>query len=49
MGKTVQFLYRFARLVNDIEKLSSGNPKRIGKRFANKIIGRKIARRLYLK
>ena len=29
MGKTTSFLYQLARAANDIEKLSSGNPKRI--------------------
>ena len=42
-------LYKFARIVNDIEKLSSGSPKKIGKRAINKIIGRKIVWRLYWK
>jgi len=46
MGKMVSFLYKLARTANDVEKLSSGNPKRIGKRIKNKVIGRKIVSKL---
>jgi hypothetical protein len=46
MGKMVSFLYKLARTANDVEKLSSGNPKRIGKRVKNKVIGRKIVSKL---
>lgn len=45
----VSTLYKVARIANDFKKLSSGNPKRITKRAANKIIGRKIARYIFLK
>ena len=47
MGKTVSFLYQLARLANDIEKLSSGSPKRIARRAKNKYIGRKLIRKLW--
>ena len=30
MSKSTSFLYQLARAANDIEKLTSGNPKRIG-------------------
>ena len=32
MSKLVSFLYKMARTANDIEKLSSGNPKKIANR-----------------
>ncbi len=47
MGKTVSFLYRLARLANDIEKLASGDPKRIARRVKNKYVGRKIIRKVW--
>ncbi len=47
MGKTVSFLYKLARLANDVETLSSGNPKRIARRAKNKMIGRKIVKKLW--
>jgi hypothetical protein len=46
MSKLVSFLYKLARTANDIEKLSSGAPKKIGKRAKNKVIGKKIMRKL---
>jgi len=42
----VSFLYKLARVANDIEKLSSGNPKRIAKRAKNKVIGRTLIKKL---
>jgi hypothetical protein len=47
MGKTVSFLYKLARLANDIEKLSSGDPKRIARRAKNKYIGRKLVKKIW--
>ncbi|HEY3397131.1 MAG TPA: hypothetical protein VGM19_05660 [Armatimonadota bacterium] len=47
MSKTVSFLYQLARTANDVETLASGNPKRIVRRLKNKLIGRKVASRLY--
>ena len=47
MGKTVSFLYKLARMANDIEKLSSGDPKRIARRVKNKVIGRKLVRKVW--
>jgi hypothetical protein len=47
MSKFVSFLYKTARTANDIETLLSGNPTRIARRLKNKLIGRKVASRLY--
>ncbi|MBC7190096.1 hypothetical protein H5U35_07845 [Candidatus Aerophobetes bacterium] len=47
MKKSVSFLYSLARMANDIEKLSSGDPKRIIRRMKNKYIGRKMVSRLW--
>ena len=46
MSKSVSFLYQLARAANDIEKLSSGDPKRIARRAKNKYIGRKLVRKV---
>jgi len=46
MSKLVSFLYEMARTANDIEKLSSGNPKKIANRAKNKVIGRNIMKKL---
>lgn len=42
------FLYLLARLLGDIQAIFSGNPKRIARRFGNKVIGQKVVRRLWL-
>jgi len=47
MGKTVSFLYKMARMANDIEKLASGDPKRIARRAKNKYIGRKLVKNIW--
>ena len=47
MGKKTSFLYRLTRMVNDIEKLSSGDPKKIARRAKNKYIGRKLIKRAW--
>jgi len=47
MSKSVSFLYRLARLANDVEKVKSGNPKKITRRAKNKVIGRKIIRKVW--
>lgn len=49
MGKSVSFLYSMARLANDVEKLTSGDPARIGRRVGNKVMGRYLVRRVWLK
>jgi len=46
MSKTVSFLYRLARLANDVEKIKSGDPKKIARRVKNKVI--LISKGLYL-
>jgi len=47
MSKSTSFLYRLARTANDIEKLASGDPKRIARRAKNKYIGRKLIRKVW--
>jgi len=47
MSKSVNFLYQLARAANDIEKLSSGDPKRIARRAKNKYLGRKLVRKVW--
>jgi hypothetical protein len=47
MAKFVSFLYQLARTANDIEKITSGNPKRIARRAKNKFLGRKVSSRIY--
>ena len=47
MSKSVSFLYNLARKANDIEKLTSGDPKRIARRMKNKFIGRKLIRKIW--
>lgn len=42
------FLYTLARLLGDINAVRRG-PKAVGKRIANKLIGRKIVRRMWLR
>ncbi len=37
-------LYRAARLTRSAEALESGNPKRIGRRARNVVVGRALAR-----
>ena len=46
ISKLVSFLYKMARTANDIEKLSSGDPKKITNRAKNKVIGRSIMKKL---
>ncbi len=45
--KLTSFLYRMARLSRDAEVIASGNPKKIGRRSRNKILGRTVVRRLF--
>jgi len=47
MSKTVSFLYRLARLANDVEKIKSDDPKKITRRVKNKVTGRKIIRKVW--
>ncbi|MBA7582126.1 hypothetical protein ES708_24046 [subsurface metagenome] len=47
MGKLVSGLYKLARVANDVSKVLSGNPKKIARRIKNKIIGRKIIKKIW--
>lgn len=47
MSKSTSFLYQLARAANDIEKLASGDPKRIARRAKNKYVGRKLIRKAW--
>ncbi|MBA7528498.1 hypothetical protein ES705_20685 [subsurface metagenome] len=47
MNKLVSFLYKLARTANDIQKVSTGDPKKIGRRIKNKVIGKKLIRRIW--
>jgi len=47
MGRLVSGLFKLARVVNDISKVASGNPKKIIRRVKNKIIGRKVIRKIW--
>jgi hypothetical protein len=37
-------LYRAARTANDVEAITSGDPKRISRRAKNKVIGRLLGK-----
>ena len=39
-----RFLYRAARTTNDIEAITSGNPRRIERRLRNKLVGRLLGK-----
>ncbi len=45
----VSTLFKVARIANDARVLSSGNPNRIARHYANKAIGRHIVHRMYLR
>ena len=47
MGKKVSLLYKLARIANDIEKVKSGDPKKIARRAKNKYVGRKLVRKAW--
>ena len=44
-GKLISFLFNLARRLNDISKVTSGDPKKIIRRIKNKIIGRKLIKK----
>jgi len=47
MTKAVSFLYKLARQANDVKVITSGDLKKVARRVKNKIIGRKIIRRIW--
>lgn len=47
MKGIISFLYKLARGANDLQTLTSGKPKKVIKRGKNKLIGRKVASKLY--
>lgn len=47
MSRLVSALYKLARRLNDLEKVSSGSPKKIARRGKNKLIGRIISPKIY--
>jgi len=47
MKKLVSFLYNLARRLNDIQKVSTGDPKKITRRIKNKVIGKKLIRKIW--
>ena len=49
MRKMTRFLYRAARISNDLGALFSGSLFRMARRLVNKAIGRKLVRRLWLR
>jgi len=44
---TRQASYRFARTLGDVQAIASGSPSKIAKRYANKVLGRHVVRRLW--
>ncbi|GAI99085.1 unnamed protein product [marine sediment metagenome] len=47
MTKAVSFLYNLARKANDVRVITSGDPKKMARRVKNKIIGRKLIRKIW--
>jgi len=47
VGKFISFLFNLARKLTDIRTLASGDPGRITRRIKNKIIGRKLIRKIW--
>jgi hypothetical protein len=45
----VSALYKIARIANDVRVLSSKNPKRIVRHYANEAVGGCVVRRMYLR
>ncbi|MBA7583267.1 hypothetical protein ES708_25208 [subsurface metagenome] len=47
LNKTVSFLYKLARKLNDVKIVASGNPKKIARRVKNKVIGGRLIRKIW--
>ncbi|RLA95707.1 MAG: hypothetical protein DRG83_18235 [Deltaproteobacteria bacterium] len=47
MSKMVTFLYKLARIANDIDNVKSGDPKKIARRAKNRYVGRKLVRKAW--
>lgn len=47
LRKVRRLAYRLASLLGDVQAVSSGKPKRVVKRLVNKLVGRKVVRRLW--
>jgi len=45
--KLVSSLFKLARIANDISKVASGDPKKITRRIKNKVIGRKLIKKIW--
>ncbi len=41
--------YKLARIIRDIEVLASGDPKKITNRLMNKLLGRFLYRRMWIR
>lgn len=49
ISSTRRLAYWFAARLGDVQAIATGKPEKIGKRILNRIIGRNIVRRVYLK
>jgi len=47
MNKLVSFLFNLARKANDVSKVAIGDPKKITRRVKNKVIGKKLIRKIW--
>jgi len=47
LNKMISFLYRLARGLTDFKAVTSGDPGKILRRGKNKIIGRKIIKKIW--
>ena len=41
--------YRVGRVLGDVSAVASGNPRRVMKRAANKIVGRTVVRKMWFR
>lgn len=49
MAKMSSKLFNLSRFVRDIEVISSGSPSKIGRRAVNKVVGRRLIRKVWLR